>query len=121
MFSGGQSRDAWTETARKVEDLGYSTLLMDDHLSRPMAPIAALASAAMATTRLRIGSFVFGNDFRDPAMLAKEAATLDVLSDGRFELGLGTGYRPQDYDQSGIALGSPGQRTRLEEAVQVMK
>jgi probable F420-dependent oxidoreductase len=122
MFSGGQSRAAWMSTARKVEDLGYSTLLMDDHLSRPMAPIAALASAAMATTRLRIGSFVFGNDFRNPAMLAKEAATLDVLSDGRFELGLGTGYQPEDYRQSGIALDSPGQRvSRLEEAVQMIK
>jgi probable F420-dependent oxidoreductase len=122
LTGGAASREAWTDKARQAEALGYSTLLIDDHLYNPFAPLTALVSAADATTSLRVGSLVFGNDFRHPALLAREAATLDILSDGRFELGLGTGYWREDYEQSGMELESPGTRvSRFEEAVQVIK
>jgi len=122
LTGGAASRSEWTDKARQAEALGYSTLLIDDHLYNPFAPLTALLSAADATNSLRVGSLVFGNDFRHPVVLAKEAATLDVLTDGRFELGLGTGYRYEDYEQSGITLQSPGTRvSRFEEAVQVIK
>jgi probable F420-dependent oxidoreductase len=110
------------DKARRAEDLGYSTLLIDDHLYNAFAPLTALVSAADATTSLRVGSLVFGNDFRHPVVLAKEAATLDVLTDGRFELGLGSGYLREDYEQSGMELQPPGTRvSRFEEAVQIIK
>ena len=96
LTGGAASRGEWTDKARHAEALGYSTLLIDDHLYNPFAPLTALVSAADATTSLRIGSLVFGNDFRHPVVLAREAATLDILTDGRFELGLGTGYRHED-------------------------
>lgn len=123
VFCGGrQSREELVSLARKAEDLGYSTLVLADHLLTAMAPIAAMAVAAEATSTLRIGCHVFGNDFRNPVMLAKEAATLDLLSGGRLELGLGTGFWRADYDQSGIPLDPPGVRVgRFAEAVQVMK
>jgi probable F420-dependent oxidoreductase len=122
LTGGVASRRAWIEKAKRAESLGYATLLLDDHLYNPFAPITALVSAAEATTSLRVGSFVLGNDFRHPVWLAKEAATLDVLTDGRFELGIGTGYLQADYAQSGITLQSPGMRvSRLEEAIRVIK
>ena len=71
----------------------------------------------MATTRLRVGSLVFSNDFRHQVVLAKEAATLDVLSDGRFELGLGSGWLREEYDQAGIHFDAPGRIERLAEKV----
>ncbi|HEU5431355.1 MAG TPA: LLM class flavin-dependent oxidoreductase, partial [Thermomicrobiales bacterium] len=85
---------AWTERARRAEALGYDTLLIRDHLvsdffGDQFAPLPALMAAAAATTTLRIGTLVLDNDFRHPAVLAKEAATLDLLSGGRLELGLG--------------------------------
>ena len=82
----------WADKARKVEALGYSVLLVPDHLAELLAPLPALAAAAVATKHLRIGTAVLNNDFRHPVLLAREAATLDVLSDGRFELGLGAGH-----------------------------
>jgi probable F420-dependent oxidoreductase len=122
LTGGAVSRKAWIDKARQAEALGYSTLLIDDHLYNTFAPLTALVSAADVTTSLRVGSLVFGNDFRHPVALAKEAATLDVLTDGRFEFGLGTGYLREDYEQSGIELQSPGTRvSRFEEAIQVIK
>jgi probable F420-dependent oxidoreductase len=118
----GSSRQAWRDKARKVEDLGYASLLVQDHVTNDLAPIAALAVAAEATTTLRIGSFVFCNDLRHPTMLAHEAATLDLLSEGRFELGLGAGYDPNDYSQTGLPFDPPGVRLRrLEEAVRIIQ
>jgi probable F420-dependent oxidoreductase len=115
------SRAEWVSRARRAEDLGYATLVVADHLSTGLAPLSALAVAAGATTRLRIGSLVFCNDFRHPALLAREAATLDLLSDGRFEFGLGAGYLSDDYTQLGLAYDAPGTRiTRLEEAIQLI-
>ncbi len=87
-----RSKEEWVATVCKIEFLGYSMLQMPDHLGQQRAPIAALQAAAEATQTLRIGSLVFDNDFRHPALLAKEAATLDLLSGGRFELGLGAGW-----------------------------
>jgi probable F420-dependent oxidoreductase len=120
--SGAVSRAEWIAKARKAEALGYDTLLMSDHLHNELAPVAALVAAAETTSTLRLGSFVFGNDFRHPVLLAQEAATIDLLSDGRLEFGIGTGYWHEDYEQSGITLDPPGVRiNRLVEAVQIIK
>ena len=113
---------AWTDRARLIERLGYATLHVPDHFRDQLAPGPALAAAAMATTRLRVGSLVFCNDFRHPVVLAKEAATLDVLSGGRFELGLGAGWLREEYDQAGLSFDPPGTRVdRLVESVAVVK
>ena len=112
---------SWAEQARKVEDLGYSTLLVPDHFGDQLAPVPALMAAADATTSLRIGTLVFDNDYRHPFVLAKEAATLDLLSGGRLELGLGAGWMRTDYDESGIAYDRPGLRVdRFAEGVAVV-
>jgi probable F420-dependent oxidoreductase len=122
MTANAPSHTAWVEIARKAEGLGYSTLLAVDHVDLPIAPLTALAVAAEATTTLRIGSLVFCNDFRHPALLAKEAAMLDLLSNGRFELGLGPGYMETDYTCTGLTLDKPGQRiSRFEEALTIIK
>lgn len=117
-----ESRRQWVEKARRVESLGYQILLISDHLGDQFAPIAALASAADATSTLRIGTLVLDNDFRHPALLAQETATLDLLSDGRFELGIGAGWMRAEYDQIGIAF-DPGKTRveRLEESLGVIK
>jgi probable F420-dependent oxidoreductase len=115
------SRAEWESRARRAEELGYATLVVADHLATGLASLSALAIAAETTTRLRIGSLVFNNDFRHPALLAREAATLDLLSDGRFEFGLGAGYLPDDYTQLGLIFDAPGTRiSRLEEAIQLI-
>src|SRR5262249_19102793 len=106
------SRAEWVSKARKAEELGYAILLVPDHIAIGIAPLTALSVAAEATSTLRIGSFVLANDFRHPAWLAKEAATLDLLSDGRFELGMGAGYLLADYTQTGLSFDPP--RTRLD-------
>lgn len=120
MASSGKE---WAEKARRLEDAGFDALLVPDHLVGPrFAPVAAMTAAACATTRLKVGTLVFANDFRHPAVLAKEAATVDVLSDGRLELGLGTGWMAHDYRQAGLTLDTPGVRVaRLAEAIEVMK
>jgi probable F420-dependent oxidoreductase len=116
------NRQAWVETARKVEDLGYSTLLVPDHFDSQLAPVPALMAAADATSTLRVGSLVCNNDFRHPLALAKEAATLDVLSEGRLELGLGAGFREADYSTTGIRYDESAVRVeRFEEAVHLVK
>ncbi len=112
----------WAEQARRVEDLGYATLLMPDHFETQLAPIPALAAVADATSTLRMGSLVFGNDYRHPLVLAKEMATLDVLSNGRFEASLGAGWMRTDYEQAGITYDAPGVRVdRFSEAIAVIK
>lgn len=111
----------WSETARQVEALGYSTLFVPDHFGDQLAPITALAVAAEATTTLRVGALVFDNDYRHPVTLATEIATLDLLSGGRVELGLGAGWMRTDYEQSGIAYDPPGVRVdRFAEALEVI-
>ncbi len=102
--------------------MGYSTLTIADHLDEQWAPVPAMVSAAEATTTLRIGALVLCNDYRHPVVVAKEAASIDILSGGRLELGLGAGWMLTDYEQAGIAYDSPGTRvSRLAEAVTVVK
>src|SRR5665213_2355303 len=98
-----ESGPAWRDMARKVEGLGYSTLFIPDHFDDQYGPLVALTVAAEATTDLRVGSLVFGNDYRHPVVLAKEVATLDLMSAGRVEFGLGAGWMTTDYEQSGLA------------------
>jgi probable F420-dependent oxidoreductase len=105
-----------------VESLGYSTLSIPDHFGDQLGPVAALMAAADATTTLRIGSLVFDNDYRHPVVLAKEAATLDLLSDGRLDFGLGAGWLASDYEQAGIPFDPPGVRIdRMAEALTIIK
>lgn len=120
--SRAASGPAWRELARKVEALGYSTLYVPDHLGDQWGPIVALAVAAEATERLRVGSLVFGNDYRHPLFLAKEMATLDLVSEGRTEFGIGAGWMRSDYDETGLPYDRAGRRVdRLREAVAVIK
>jgi probable F420-dependent oxidoreductase len=116
------SGPAWREKARRVEAAGYSTLYLPDHFGDQLGPIAALMAAADATTTLRIGSLVFDNDYRHPVVLAREAATLDLLSGGRLDLGLGAGWMTSDYERAGIPLDPPGVRIeRMEEGLKIIK
>jgi probable F420-dependent oxidoreductase len=122
QLSKASSRRDWVEQARQAEDLGYSAVTMPDHFGDQLAPIAGLMALADATSTLRIGTLVFDNDYRHPLILAKEAATIDLLSDGRLELGIGAGWMRKDYEESGIAYGPPAQRLdRFEECLAVVK
>jgi len=111
------------EQARWAEDHGYSTLLVADHLvPEALDAFPALAAAAAATSRLRVGTFVVNNDLRSPVLLARQAATLDLVSDGRFELGLGAGHMESEYREAGIPFDRGRVRVeRLAESVQVLK
>ena len=120
--SGMGSRDEWVARAYRAEALGYDTWLLADHFGAQFSPTPALAAAAEATISLRIGTFVYANDYRHPVMLAKEAATMDVLSGGRFELGLGAGWLRDEYEAAGLPFASPGVRIdRLAEALMIIK
>ena len=111
----------WRAKARRVEELGYDTLLITDHMTAQLAPIPAMTAALDATTRLRVGSYVFSNDYRNPVVLAKEIATLDVLSGGRVDLGIGAGWNVRDYRMLGIAYDPPATRVpRMMEAVRLI-
>jgi probable F420-dependent oxidoreductase len=110
------------DKARKIEGLGYDTLVVPDHLADFLAPVPALISAADATSNLRVGTNVFNNDFRHPVVLAREAATIDLLTEGRFQLGLGAGNVASEYDQAGMNFDTGGTRVaRLAEAVTIIK
>lgn len=115
------------DVVRRAEDAGFSTLLIRDHLvAEPfgpqLAPLTTLAFAATLSQTLRLGTLVIDNDFRHPAVLAKEIATLDLLSAGRVELGLGAGWLAAEYEQSGIAFDPPGTRIdRLAESIAILK
>jgi probable F420-dependent oxidoreductase len=118
----------WREFALKAEDLGYSTLLIADHMGRQASPLIAAMAALSVTTRLRVGTQVLANPFRNPAVLAKEIASLDYLSGGRFEPGIGAGWPSSspagksDSAQTGIDMGGNGERVeRLAEAMQIIK
>jgi probable F420-dependent oxidoreductase len=108
--------------ARMADRLGYGTFAMADHLYENLAPLPALMMVAEQVSSLRLGTYVLCNDFRHPVVMAKDAATLDVLSGGRLELGLGAGYQPPEYRMAGIAF-EPGRvrLQRLAEAVQIVK
>ncbi len=117
----GSARE-WRDRARAVESMGYAALYVPDHFGDQFAPIAALMAAADATTKLRVGPLVLDNDYRHPVVLAKEAATLDLLSGGRLDFGIGAGWLISDYEQAGMPYDSPGVRIeRLDEAIQIIK
>ena len=119
---GSADAAEWRRRAQSAESQGYSALYLPDHFSDQLAPIAALMAAADATSELRVGSLVFDNDYRHPVVLAKEAATLDVLSAGRLDFGLGAGWMRSDYDKSGIPHDTAGTRIeRMEEGLKVIK
>lgn len=116
------SRAEWAAKARKIEDLGYSTLTVPDHLADLFAPMPALVSAADATTRLRVGTNALNNDLRHPVVMAREAATVDLLTGGRFQLGMGAGHMKSEYDEAGLPFDAGGTRVeRLAEAVTIVK
>src|ERR1700736_798820 len=104
------SAQEWQDTARKAEALGYSTFIAQDHFGQQLAPLPALVAAGAVTSRLRLATLVLDNDFRHPAAVAKEAATVDVLTNGRFELGLGAGWLQSDYDKTGLPFDPPSVR-----------
>jgi probable F420-dependent oxidoreductase len=112
----------WADSARELEALGYSTLFAPDHFDEGYGPITAMATAAAATTTLKVATAVFAADFRHPAVVARELASLDLLSEGRLEVGLGAGYNVDDYAWSGIPMDRPGVRVgRLIEHVAVLR
>jgi probable F420-dependent oxidoreductase len=122
QVSNAADGPSWAALARKVEELGYSTLHMPDHFGDQLAPMPAIMAAADATTDLRVGALVFDNDYKHPVVFAKEIATVDVLSGGRVELGVGAGWMNTDYAQSGIPHDSAKVRIdRMEEGIKVMK
>lgn len=112
----------WQEVARKAEALGYTTFIAQDHFANQLAPLPALVAAGAVTTTLRLATIVLDNDFRHPAAVAKEAATVDVLTEGRLEFGLGAGWLKADYDKTGLPYDPPAVRIdRLEESVAICK
>jgi probable F420-dependent oxidoreductase len=117
-----RSRAEWREKARRVEELGYATLTVPDHLTDLIAPMPALVSAAEATTHLRVGTYVLNNDLRHPVLVAREAAAVDILSNGRLQLGLGAGSIQSEYDQAGLGFDRGAARVeRLAESVTIIK
>src|SRR5436190_6059824 len=113
---------SWADSVREVEDLGYSTLFVPDHFDEGFGPIAAMATAAAVTTALNVGPLVLDCDFRHPAVLARELATIDQLSGGRLEVGLGAGWKRLDYERSGIAMEPPNVRVeRMMEHARILK
>jgi len=119
---GPRTAEGWVAQARRAEELGYSALLMPDHVIAQLSPMPALAAAAAATSRLRVGVHVLDNDYRNPVMLARETAALDVLSRGRVELGIGAGWMVSDYRQLGMPYDTPKVRVdRMVEAIAIVK
>jgi probable F420-dependent oxidoreductase len=120
--SRAANRTEWVDLAKKTEANGFSCLTMPDHFTDQLAPIPALQSAADATSTLRVGALVWDNDYKHPVVLAKELATIDLLSEGRLEIGLGAGWMVSDYEQSGIAYDTPGVRIdRFIEGLAIIK
>lgn len=112
IVNAGPDGAVWTELARRVEGLGFRALLLPDNPQAAPALMPTLAWVASQTTTLHVGTYVAVNDLRHPLQLARDAATLQLLSGGRFELGLGVG-RPgaeRDYAELGITMGAPGGR-----------
>jgi probable F420-dependent oxidoreductase len=122
QLSTASDAASWTHLARKAEDLGYSSLFMPDHFGDQLAPVPGLMAAADATSTLRVGALVWDNDYKHPVVLAKEAATIDVLSGGRLEFGIGAGWMNTDYEQAGIPKDRDGVRiARMLEGLAVYR
>jgi probable F420-dependent oxidoreductase len=122
-IGGAATAAEWREKARRAEAAGFDTLLMADHLVEGMlSPLSPLVVAAEATDQLRVGTLVLNNDFRHPVVLAREAATVDLLTDGRLELGLGAGHMKLEYDQVGLSFDAPAVRVaRMTEAAEIIR
>jgi len=125
QIPGAPDRASWVEKVRRADDLGFYSLSVPDHLGQSLpqlAPLVALSAAAAVTSRLRLAITVLDNDFRHPVMLAKEIATLDVLSDGRVDMGLGAGWLEEDYTRTGVATwDAPATRvSRLIESITLL-
>jgi probable F420-dependent oxidoreductase len=120
---GAGSRDEWRDKARRAEAAGFDTMLVADHLTDGMfPPLTALVAAAEATGRLRLGTLVVNNDFRHPVVLAREAATVDLLTGGRLELGLGAGHMRHEYEEAGLQFDPPSVRVaRLAESAGIIR
>jgi alkanesulfonate monooxygenase SsuD/methylene tetrahydromethanopterin reductase-like flavin-dependent oxidoreductase (luciferase family) len=120
---GAPSGQEWIDRAKRLEALGYDTLAMPDHMiGGAWAAMPALAVAATVTQKLRVGTLVVDNDFRNPTVFARECAAVDVLTNGRFELGIGAGWLDRDYESTGIPFDRGRVRVaRLAEAVTLMK
>lgn len=118
----GTTLNDWQNFARKAEDLGYSTMVAQDHFGQQLTPLLSLVAGAAVTTRLRMAAIVLNNDYRHPAVTAKEAATADVLTGGRLEVGLGAGWMMADYEKTHIPFEAPANRyERLRETAQILK
>jgi probable F420-dependent oxidoreductase len=121
QVASATSRKDWLEKVAKIEGLGYTSLMMPDHFGDQLGPVPALAVAA-ENSNLRIGTLVLDNDYKHPVVLAKELASLDLLSEGRLELGVGAGWMKTDYEQSGMPYDPPAVRVdRFEEGLKVLK
>ena len=116
------SREAWIDKAKRAEALGYSVVTVVDHMTDQLAPMPALTAIAMSTESIRVGTMVLANDWRNPLLVAREAATVDWLSNGRLELGVGAGWLTTDYEQLGIPYDRPGLRVeRMAEALTLLR
>ena len=121
-LDGLDGPDEITRRVRRAEDMGYSSVVMTDHFDERHGPLVAMTAVALATASLRVGTLVLANDYRHPAVLAKELASLDQVSDGRLEIGIGAGWMASDYEQAGIGFDRPGVRIeRLDEAISVLE
>src|SRR3954453_9867743 len=113
---------SFSDSARVLEDLGFSTVFVPDHFDEGLGPITAMTIAAAATTTVNVGTLVLDCDFRHPAVLARELASIDALSGGRLEVGLGAGWKRLDYERSGIPMDPPGVRvSRMIEHATVLR
>ena len=120
--TSASSAEEWRAIARKAEDQGFDVLVTPDHLADLYSPLLPLVTAAEATTRLRVGTLVLNNDFRHPALVAREAATLAHLTGGRFELGVGAGHAAPEYASIGLTFDPPSTRVaRLAESVAIIR
>ncbi len=112
----------WRQLARSLEDQGYQTLCLGDHVDGRPSPGPTAVATALCTTTLRVAVHMYCNDFRHPAILANETATVATLTEGRFDVGIGAGWMAADYEHTGIAFDPPGRRIdRLRQAVQIIK
>jgi probable F420-dependent oxidoreductase len=122
MFGQPTDHGQLIERARRAESLGYDVVVIADHLLNQLSPLPTLVAVAEATTRLRIGTYVLNNDLRHPAVLAQDLATVDLLSGGRLEIGIGAGWNQVEYERAGIPFDPIGTRvTRMEESIRVLK
>ncbi|GED96336.1 LLM class F420-dependent oxidoreductase [Gordonia crocea] len=111
----------FVQLAQTAEEYGFDAFAVPDHLGNQVGPLAALGALSQATSTIRLGTSVLANGFRHPAILAKEATTIDVLSKGRLELGIGAGWMKDEFDKAGIEFESPGTRIRrLDEALTIL-